>query len=327
MPKTGLPEARFGDSGQIAPGDWVMAIGNPFGLSNTVTVGVVSAVGRLTAGAAPNRYEEMIQTDAAINRGNSGGPLLNIRGEVVGIATKILTDDGTGNVGVGFAIPINTVRDILPQLRTGRVSRGRIGVSVSRIPFTDDLAANYGLPNRNGALVTNVVPGGPADAAGLKVEDVIVEFNGQPVSNDNRLVTIVTKTTPGTTVPVKLYRDRKALSLNIKVEELNLAEEQEIAAARRPNGPERPNRPEPKETAFGMNIDTVTPALARQFGLDGTRGGAIVSSVDPFGAAAQGGVQRGDVILRVDGRVVAGNYTRLLISRRGDQTVLLVRKR
>jgi serine protease Do len=339
MPNEPLVEARFGDSSQIAPGDWVMAIGNPFALSNTVTVGVVSAVGRQTAGAAPNRFEEMIQTDAAINRGNSGGPLLNLRGEVVGINTKILTDDGTGNVGVGFAIPINTVRGLLPQLRQGKVSRGRIGVSIDRRPITPQLAEGLGMPNRNGALVTNVVPAGPAANAGIKVEDVIVEFNGKPVTDDNSLVALVTATRPGTTVPVKLYRGRKVVTANVTVEELNLAEEQDLAP-RRP-APERPNRPEPKETAFGMTIDTITPAIARQLGLESARGGAVVSSVDPFGAAAQGGLRRGDVIVRVDGQTMAnvdevsaaldkvrpGNEVRLVISRGGDEQLLRVRKR
>jgi serine protease Do len=341
MPREPLVEAKFGDSTQIAPGDWVMAIGNPFALSNTVTVGVVSAVGRLTQGAASGRYEEMIQTDAAINRGNSGGPLLNIRGEVIGINTKILTDDGTGNVGVGFAIPINTVRGILPQLREGKVSRGRIGVSVDRRPITADLAANYGLPTRNGAIVSDVVPGGPAATAGVRIEDVIVEFNGQPVTDDNRLVSIVTRTAPGTTVPVKLYRDRKLMTVNVKVDELNLADEQEQLAARRGRAPERETRPQPKETAFGMSIDAITPAIARQLGLESTRGGAVVSAVDPFGAAAQGGIQRGDVILRIDGRTVStvdevsaaldrvqtGNLTRIVVSRGGRENLQLVRKR
>ncbi|MFI5177558.1 MAG: trypsin-like peptidase domain-containing protein, partial [Vicinamibacterales bacterium] len=136
LPKDGLTEAKFGDSDQLAPGDWVMAIGNPFALSNSVSVGVVSAVGRDTPGAVQGRPQEMIQTDAAINRGNSGGPLLNVRGEVIGINTQIVTDQGSGNVGVGFAIPINLVRDILPQLRDGKVVRGRIGLSVLPTPLT-----------------------------------------------------------------------------------------------------------------------------------------------------------------------------------------------
>src|SRR5687767_3282903 len=152
-----------------------MAIGNPFSLSNTVTVGVVSAVGRQQPTAVAQRFEEMIQTDAAINRGNSGGPLLNLRGEVIGVNTMIVSDDTGGNLGVGFAVPINTVSEILPQLRNGKISRGRIGVTVSRIPMTQSYAESLGLQSPSGAEVSSVDPKGPAAAAGIRVGDVITE--------------------------------------------------------------------------------------------------------------------------------------------------------
>ena len=185
LPVPPLVASKFGDSDQMAPGDWVMAIGNPFQLSNTVTVGVVSAVGRRHAVSSSAAVEQMIQTDAAINRGNSGGPLLNLRGEVIGINTMIVSDQGGGNVGVGFAVPINTVRDLLPQLREGKVVRGRIGVQVDRRPITAQDAEDLGLPSTSGAEVTQLTDG-PAKAAGVRVGDVIVEYNGRPVQEQQR---------------------------------------------------------------------------------------------------------------------------------------------
>ena len=179
-PNHPLPEAKFGDSSQMAPGDWVMAIGNPFGYAHTVTVGVISATQRAFR-VTDGRTNDMLQTDAAINPGNSGGPLLNVRGEVIGINTAIITNARSeGNIGIGFAVPINTVRELLPQLRQGKVVRGRIGVSGAAVPregFED-----FGLKSRTGAIVAQVTPGGGAAAkAGIEPGDVIVEFNGRPV--------------------------------------------------------------------------------------------------------------------------------------------------
>ena len=168
MPSTPLQEAKFGDSSQMQQGDWVMAIGNPFALGHTVTVGVISALDRPFGGTA-TRQQPMLQTDAAINPGNSGGPLLNVRGEVVGMNTAIYTDERrAANIGIGFATPINTIRELLPQLRTGKISRGVIGVSISRDPITKEIAQEFGLPNANGALVSAVTPGAPAAKAGIQ---------------------------------------------------------------------------------------------------------------------------------------------------------------
>jgi serine protease Do len=339
-----LTVSKFGDSNQMAPGDWVMAIGNPFGLSNTVTVGVVSAVGRETQAAVRGRTEEMIQTDAAINQGNSGGPLLNVRGEVIGINTMIMSpssgspfEGGGGNVGVGFAVPINTVRDLLPQLRQGKVVRGRIGVSLDRRPMSRDYAQSLGLPNTNGAEVTDVPAGGPAAKAGMRIGDVIVEFNGRPVTDNGQLVGMVTGTAPGTTVPVKIVRDRKTISLNVTVEELNLDQERARAARNDP----RPNREAPTSTDLGMSLQDVTPAIRQRLELPAGRNGAVVTNITPFGSAAEAGLQPGDVILQVNGQAVrnvdeatkalsalaAGQTARLIIWQDGRELLVRLRKR
>jgi serine protease Do len=342
MPDQPLVAAKFGDSAQIAPGDWVMAIGNPFRLSTTVTVGVVSAVSRTAPELQPaaGRDLEMIQTDAAINRGNSGGPLLNLRGEVVGINTAIFSDQGGGNLGIGFAVPINTVRDILPQLEKGKVVRGRIGVSlIPSTPTRDDIA-ELGLPSTGGAIIRDV-PEGPAKTAGVKVGDVIVEFNGKAVTDNNQLVGMVTRTTPGTTVPMKVVRDKKTISLNVKVDELDLdAEQANNNGLTRRDNPREPND-QPKDTGFGMTIETLTPDLARQLRIPQGRTGVVISDIEPGSPAAQQGLRPGDVIVSVNGqpatsvdtvgalldRVLVGRNARVVVLRNGAEALVLLRKR
>jgi len=342
QPDGPLTVSKFGDSTQMAPGDWVMAIGNPFGLSNTVTVGVVSAVGRETQAAVRGRTEEMIQTDAAINQGNSGGPLLNVRGEVIGINTMIVSpspfEGGGGNVGVGFAVPINTVRDLLPQLRQGKVVRGRMGVSLDPRPMSRDYASNLGLPGTNGAEVTDVPAGGPAAKAGMRIGDVIVEFNGRPVTDNGGLVSMVTRTAPGTTVPVKVVRDRKTISLNVTIEELNLDQERTLSSR---GNDARPNRETPTSTDFGMALQELTPALRRSLDLPSGRTGAVVASVTPFSAAAEAGLQPGHVIVQVQDQPVhtveettralnalaAGQTHRLRVWQDGREVLVRLRKR
>jgi len=346
MPREPLVTAKFGDSDQMAPGDWVMAIGNPFGLSNSVTVGVVSAVGRQNP-VSNGRFADFIQTDAAINRGNSGGPLLNIRGEVIGMNTMIFTTRGLagedgGNIGLGFATPINTIRDLLPQLHQGKVSRGRIGVGLEPRNMTREEAEDLGLSNTTGALVSRITANGPAAVAGLKVGDVIVEFNGKAVKNNDELVNIVTRTTPGTTVPVKIYRDKRAMTLNVKIEELDLAQEN-AAAPRRVAPGEAPA--EPTDTGLGMHIQPVQPRELRSLQVPAGRGGAIVTDLTPLGPAQQGGLAEGDVILSVQGQPVrsvedvtralggipAGRTARIIVWRfeagQGQEMLVQIRKR
>src|SRR3954463_11195115 len=237
-PNHPLPEAKFGDSSQVEAGDWVMAIGNPFGYEHTVTVGVISATSRAFR-VTTGRSNDMLQTDAAINPGNSGGPLLNVRGEVIGMNTAIITNARSeGNIGIGFAVPINTVRDLLPQLHTGKISRGRIGVQVLAVPregFED-----FGLTKRMGAIVAEVTPGGAAVKAGMEPGDVIVQYNGRPVQNNDELVKMVVATKPGTSVQVKVLRSKQEKTLNVVVDELDLDAEQN--QGRRPPKKEEPRR-------------------------------------------------------------------------------------
>ena len=347
LPREGLSVSKFGDSAQMAPGDWVMAIGNPFNLSNTVTVGIVSAVARPTP-VAPQRSLDFIQTDAAINSGNSGGPLLNIRGEVIGINSMTLTSGSSnprlggtgGNLGVGFAVPINTVRDLLPQLREGKVTRGRIGVEVLRNPMTEEYARDLGLQSPQGAEVSSVEDGGPAGEGGVRAGDVIIEFNGKPVRDNSELVSLVTSTKPGTIAPVKVVRERKTLSLNVAVGELDLAQEQQVSA----EGP-RALRPEARDTALGMTLQPLSPAFQRQNQVPAGRGGAIVVEVTPFGPAADADIRPGDVILSLQGTpirnadqavealaaVETGRTARVIVWRfssgQGQERLLLLRKR
>jgi serine protease Do len=333
MPSAPIQEAKFGDSDQMQPGDWVMAIGNPFTLTHTVTVGVISALGR-PFGGLPGRHLDMIQTDAAINPGNSGGPLLNVRGEVVGINTAIFTDQRAANIGIGFATPINTVRDLLPELRKGKIVRGVIGVSVQGQPLTKEDAQAFGLPNTNGSVLATVAENGPAAKAGLQPGDVIVEFNGRPVEDSDALVSMVMSTKPGTTVPVTIYRDKQRKTLNITVDELDLEAEQ--GRSRRQESTE-----EPTSTGFGMGVGPITPEIGRELELPRGQGGAIVTDVQRNSPAAIAGVQPNDVILEVNRtpvtnvsqvtrelqRVQPGGTVFLLLWRDGQEVFATMRKR
>jgi serine protease Do len=299
-PKGDLPFVKWGDSAQMQPGDWVMAIGNPFRLDHTVSVGVISGNRPNQLELADSRRAEVLQTDAAINPGNSGGPLINLRGEVIGINTAIATTGlSQGNMGVGFAIPSNTVRDILPQLRTGKVTRGRVGVQVRDVPYKT--VNSFGLKQREGALVTIITDEGPAEKAGIELGDVILNWNNQPVKGSNDLVQLVMKTKPGTTVPVRVLRDQKERSVNITVEELDLDAE----SGARPRRTTETSRVEPdKPKGFGITIENVSASTGR----DAPRGtrGALVTEVDPGSPADQDGLLEGDVIVRV-GRAAVTN--------------------
>ncbi len=330
-PRHTLPEAKFGDSSQVLPGDWVMAIGNPFGLTHTVSVGVISALERPFP-VADGRTQQVLQTDAAINPGNSGGPLLNLRGEVIGINTAIFSNERTsGNIGIGFAVPINTVRNLLPQLRTGKVTRGRIGVSVQAV--SRDLVQDLGLSERRGALVSSVTANGPAARAGMEPGDVIIEFDGKPVPTRDDLVRMVVETKPGSTVPVKVIRDKQDKTLSIRVEELDLEAESGRSADSDQSGDDT-------GAGFGMTLSNLTPEMARRLRMPAGSSGAVITDVDPNGTAARSQLQPGDVILEVNRKPVAsaadasrelqkvqtGRSAFFLIWRRGQEIFVTARK-
>jgi serine protease Do len=321
-----LPVAKFGNSDHIEPGDWVIAIGNPFALSHTVTVGVVSATERPFY-VATQRSVPVLQTDAAINPGNSGGPLLNIRGEVVGINTAIVAGERASNLGIGFAIPINTVLEVLPQLKLGKVTRGRIGVEIG--PVAAETVQEFGLKERMGAVVRTVDREGPAGRAGIRPGDVIVKFNDKPVKDNDALVQMVTRTKPGTTVPVEVIRNKQPKTLSVTVEELNLEAESGVRQMQ-----------ENESAGFGVTLEDLTPDLARRLRVPGGSGGAVVADVERNGPAARAGVRPGDVILEINRRsvddaaeavrtlqaVAAGRPAFLLLWRNGSEVFVSVTK-
>jgi serine protease Do len=296
----------LGDSGKLRVGEWVMAIGNPFGLGHTVTTGIVSAKGRII-GAGP--YDEFIQTDASINPGNSGGPLFNMNGEVVGINTAIVA---TGQ-GIGFAIPINVAKEMLVSLREkGRVVRGWLGVQVQRV--TPELAKSFGLDRERGALVADVMPDTPASKAGIERGDVIVEFNGRKIDEMNDLPRVVASTPPNTDATVKILRKGQEKVVQIKVAELK--EEQVAASGATP------------EESLGMAVQELTPEIARSLGLSESKG-LVVTNVDDGSPADEAGIRRGDVIVEVNQKKVESlrDY-RAALGQVGskDSLLLLVRR-
>ena len=327
MPDGELAVATFGDSSQMAPGDWVMAIGNPFGFGHTVTVGVISAVGR-SFRAIRGRDQDVLQTDAAINPGNSGGPLLNFRGEVVGINTAIVSDR-QANVGIGFAFPINTVRELLPELRAGKVTRGRIGVEIAAVSREDYEA--YGLTERMGAVVQRVVPDGPADQGGVSPGDVIVRYNGERVESTEDLQSRVVATRPDTTVPLVVMRAGEEVTLQVTIGELDLDAEASGTARAAPENPSE---------GFGMTLQDLTAGIADQLGLPRNTQGAVVGAVEDGGAAQKSGVQPGDVILTINrvevtsaveaieqlAAIESGRTAFLLVQRGSEQVFLQVLK-
>jgi serine protease Do len=325
-PATDLPVATLGDSALMAPGDWVVAIGNPFNLAHTLTAGVISAKGRPFP--LEGRVQEMLQTDTAINPGNSGGPLLNLRGEVIGINTAILSPGPVGgNVGIGFAVPINVVRELLPQLEQGKVTRGRIGARVSPVPRAalDEL----GLKELAGALVAVVEPDGPAARAGLRPGDVILEYDGKAVRSSEELVQLVVSSRPGAEVPVKVMRNKQIVNLNVKVEALEAVD----------NEPRTPTASDATE-GFGLTVGPVTPEVAKQLALKRAQG-AVVLGVAPHSAADAAGLEPGDVILEVNRkpvssvgeaatelkRVPANGTAFLLIARHGEEVFLTITRK
>jgi len=306
-----LPVVDIGDSDKLRVGDWVVAIGNPFGLEHTVTAGIVSAKGRVI-GAGP--YDDFIQTDASINPGNSGGPLFNIQGEVVGINTAIIPS----GQGIGFAIPINMAKDIIPQLREkGKVTRGWLGLLIQRV--TPELAESFGLEEAKGALVADVVEDGPAAKAGIKRGDVIVSYDGEEIEDQHELSRRAAATPPGKQVVIGLIRDGKEMEVKVKVGEF--PEDEEVAYGKKPEVGKK----------LGLTVQNLTEDLRRHFDIE-EREGVLISDVEPGSPADEAGLKRGDLILEVNrkpitdvedfeqevGKVAKGESVLLLIKRGGN---------
>jgi serine protease Do len=308
----------LGDSEKLEVGEWVVAIGNPFGLGHTVTAGIVSAKYRqLGAGA----YDNFIQTDASINPGNSGGPLLNTQGEVVGINSAIYSRSG-GNIGIGFAIPVNMAKDLLPQLKKGKVVRGWLGVTIQKI--TPELREKLNLRDDKGALVADVTSSGPADKGGIERGDVIISFDGEEITEMKELPYVVASTPVGKVVKVEVIRRGKHKSLEVKMGKLKEEQAEEELAE--------------EVSDLGMTVDEITPELARQFGLSDERG-LVVVQVENNSPAGEAGLRHGDIIVEMDQEPMIDldeyskkirQYTKgdtiLFLVKRGEATLYLTLK-
>jgi len=316
-PKKPLRAVTFGDSGKMRVGDWVMAIGNPFGLGGSVTVGIISATKR-DINAGP--YDDFLQTDAAINRGNSGGPLFNMDGQVIGVNTAIISPTG-GSIGIGFAVPSNSAVQVLDQLKQyGETRRGWLGVQVQNV--TEEIATSLGLSEPKGALIAKVTPDSPAAAAGLQPSDVILTFDGQPIDNMRSLPRAVAATAIGKSVDVALLRKGQPMDLTVTVGRLPESEDGEDAVKS-----EEAPAPEP-EDLLGLSISPLTDELRERYEISRAIEGVIITEVKPNSPAAQKDVKAGDVIVEVTQEKVKQPQdvkSRLLAVRKsGRRSVLLL---
>ncbi len=318
----GLPTLPLGDSSQVQVGDLALAIGNPFGVGKTVTMGIVSAMGRGNLGIED--YEDFIQTDAAINPGNSGGALIDTRGELIGINTAILSDGGRGNQGVGFAVPVNMARRVMEQLRkNGKVTRGYLGVMIQEV--TPQLAQAFGLHNANGALVGDVTTDSPAAKAGIVKGDVITQLNGEGFSDSRELRLKISQLAPAATVQLKVLREGQERVLSVTLAELPI--EKETAKNGQPDA----------DSFNGLLVEKLTPEIAGQLKLPAKTNGVVIRDVDPNGKAADAGLQQGDVVQEVNRSPImnvaefqaamkqsTGKTTLLLINRAGHTSYVVM---
>jgi len=310
---TQLPVLEPGNSDQVRVGDICLAVGNPLGIGETVTAGIISAKGRFT-GVSDGSFEDFLQTDAPINQGNSGGALVNTRGELIGINSQILTPTG-GNIGIGFAIPSNMAKTVMTQLIAGgKVSRGQLGVTVQMI--TSDLAAGLGLKSVEGVLVSNVADGSPADKAGVKAGDVILDVNGTAVNEVNALRNMVASSGGGNKVTLSISRNGNRQQIPVTLGEFNVNQTAGAAGS----GGNPPN----SSDRLGVTVATLTPDVARQLSLPGGTAGLVVTSVDGNGPAAAAGVSKGDVIQSVNRQPVASSAdVQTALAKLGDRPAVL----
>ncbi|HKP70495.1 MAG TPA: DegQ family serine endoprotease [Pyrinomonadaceae bacterium] len=328
-----MPFLTLGNSDTVRIGDIVLAIGNPLGIGQTVTAGIISAKGRRT-GLSDGSFEDFLQTDAPINRGNSGGALVNLSGELIGINSQILAGGPSGgNIGIGFSIPSNMAKSVMEQLlRDGRVRRGMLGIGIQNID--EDTAQALGLKDTSGVLVSDVKKGSAAEKAGFKRTDVITAINGEKIEDSNVLRNKVAGTLPGTELKVTVLREGSPVELSAVLDEF----EQPGAKNGEDSGDSDGNPSNQSDTGkLGLTLQPLTPQIAKQFGIEGTEG-MIVTGIDPSGAASEAGINRGDVIVEINRRTVtsmadvqsaletaAGKPVLLLISRRGQTIYLTVK--
>ena len=323
-----FPFVRFGDSRQARVGDWVVAIGNPFGLSGSVTAGIVSAINRVTGGGT---YDRFIQTDAAINRGNSGGPMFDLQGNVIGINSQILSPTG-GNIGIGLAIPAEQAKPIVDKLMRGQaIERGYLGVGIQ--PIDENIGAALGLPKDRGELISRIEPGEAAAKAGIRQGDVVVAVNGKEVTPEQTLSYLVANTAPGTRIPVELLRDGKRQTVTVTVGKR--PPEEQLAQFNPEDDSGVPQDEAPQDTSsasLGIGVTPLTPSIARSIGIDPAVKGVVVTGTDPSSDAAGKGIRRGDVIVSVNRTPVtnAADVTRLVTQAKAagrDQVLLFVQRR
>jgi serine protease Do len=312
-----LYAVQWGDSDKLQVGEFVLAIGNPYGLSHTVTMGIISAVGRANVGIAD--YEDFIQTDAAINPGNSGGPLVNTKGELIGINTAIFSRSG-GYQGIGFAVPSNMARLVMDQLiQKGKVTRGWLGVTIQEI--TPELSQKFGLKTAKGALVGDVAKGSPAEKGGLKRGDVILEFNGRKVGDVGNLRNMVAQSKVGAQIPMTILRSGKEYAINVTTTEIPKDVSETVPGST------------PEDTAFeglaGLNVIELTGEISRQLGLSRDEKGVVVVRVDPGSSVEEAGLRKGDVVQEIDRKKVSGlaDYNRIVAGIRSGDTVLMFANR
>lgn len=284
-----LPVARLANSDEARVGDWVLAVGGPFGLENTVTAGIISATGRDAVGITD--YENFLQTDAAVNPGNSGGPLVNLRGEVVGINTAIASRSGS-NAGIGFAIPSNLAKMVMDDLiPDGKVERGFLGAMIQDL--TKELAKSFGYDGRDGVLVSDVAKGGPAEKAGLKSGDIIIRFNGHPMNHATQLRNTVAQTPPETTVEVEIFRDGKRQTISVK---LGLLDDKVALSS---------DASQSTSNELGLSVQTLTPDLARHLGYSEAQKGVVIREVKPGSWAQRAGLDVEQVIVSINGKDIS----------------------
>jgi Do/DeqQ family serine protease len=328
-----MPFLNLGNSDSVRIGDIVLAIGNPLGIGQTVTAGIISAKGRRT-GLSDGSFEDFLQTDAPINRGNSGGGLVNLTGELIGINSQILSGGPSGgNIGIGFSIPSNMAKSVMEQLlRDGRVRRGMLGIGIQNLD--QDTAQALGLKDTTGVLVSDVKKGSAAEKAGFKRTDVITAINGEKIEDSNVLRNKVAGTLPGTEIRVTVLRDGNPVELTATLDEFELAGDRDGETGNSEGSPERQS----DTGKLGLTLQPVTPQIARQFGIEGDGEGMIVTGVDASGSAAEAGIARGDIILEINRQAVnsteavqsalegaSGKPVLMLISRRGQTIYLTIR--